>query len=66
MERVDRGDPIIVDAETGRGSHLRPPANVIAAYADKARFHARRQRKYRALRDGPAVTKDGAADRACT
>ena len=32
---------------------------MIAAYGDKARFRARRQRKYRALRDRPAVTKDG-------
>jgi phosphotransferase system enzyme I (PtsP) len=32
---------------------------VIAAYGDKARFRARRHRKYRSLRDTPAVTKDG-------
>ena len=32
---------------------------MIAAYGDKARFRARRHRKYRALRDRPAVTKDG-------
>jgi phosphotransferase system enzyme I (PtsP) len=58
MERVDQGDPIIVDANTGE-IHIRPPGNVIGAYADKARFQARRHRKYRALRDKPAVTKDG-------
>jgi phosphotransferase system enzyme I (PtsP) len=58
MERVDQGDPIIIDANTGE-VHIRPPGNVIAAYADKARFQARRHRKYRALRDKPAVTKDG-------
>ena len=39
--------------------HIRPTGEVIAAYGDKARFRARRQRKYRALRDRPAVTKDG-------
>ena len=58
MERVDQGNPIIVDAESGE-VHIRPTSGVIAAYGDKARFRARRQRKYRALRDRPPVTKDG-------
>jgi phosphotransferase system enzyme I (PtsP) len=58
MERVDEGNPIIVDAESGE-VHIRPSGGVIAAYGDKARFRARRQRKYRALRDKPSVTKDG-------
>ena len=58
IERVSTGDAVIVDAESGE-VHLRPPADVIAAYADKARFRARRQQQYRALRDQPAVTKDG-------
>jgi phosphotransferase system enzyme I (PtsP) len=58
VERVDQGNPIIVDAESGE-VHIRPPSSVIAAYGDKARFRARRQRTYRALRDAPAVTKDG-------
>jgi phosphotransferase system enzyme I (PtsP) len=58
MERVDQGNPIIVDAESGE-VHIRPTSGVIAAYRDKARFRARRQRKYRALRDRPALTKDG-------
>ena len=58
VERVDQGNPIIVDAESG-DVHIRPTSEVIAAYGDKARFHARRQRKYRALKDKPSVTKDG-------
>ncbi|MBX9590067.1 MAG: phosphoenolpyruvate--protein phosphotransferase [Hyphomonadaceae bacterium] len=58
IERVDQGNPMIVDAESGE-VHIRPSSGVIAAYGDKARFRARRQRKYRALRDKPAVTKDG-------
>jgi phosphotransferase system, enzyme I, PtsP len=58
MERVDQGNPIIVDAETGE-VHIRPSSEVITAYGDKARFRARRHRKYRALRDRPAMTKDG-------
>ena len=39
--------------------HLRPPADVEAAYAEKVRFRARRQEQYRLLRDKPAVTRDG-------
>jgi phosphotransferase system, enzyme I, PtsP len=58
MERVDQGNPIIVDADSGE-VHIRPSGGVITAYRDKARFRARRQRKYRALRDAPAITKDG-------
>lgn len=58
IERVDPGNPIIVDAETGE-VYIRPTSDVIAAYADKARFQARRQRQYRSLRDKPATTKDG-------
>jgi phosphotransferase system, enzyme I, PtsP len=58
IERVEVGDPIIVDAESGE-VHIRPSSGVIGAYAERARFRARRHRKYRALRDTPAVTKDG-------
>ena len=55
--------PIIVDGATG-DVHLRPPPDIEAAYAEKVRLRARRQEQYRALRDRPCVTKDGAADRA--
>ncbi|MDX2204619.1 MAG: putative PEP-binding protein [Hyphomicrobiaceae bacterium] len=58
VERVDQGNPIIVDADSGE-VHIRPSGEVIQAYGDKARFRARRQRKYRALKDTPTVTKDG-------
>ncbi|CAN1723199.1 phosphotransferase system, enzyme I, PtsP [Hyphomicrobium sp. 1Nfss2.1] len=58
VERVTAGDAAIVDATTGE-VHLRPSSDVIAAYSDKVRFLARRQRQYRALRDVPAVTADG-------
>src|SRR5690606_24195962 len=59
VERVSTGDPVIVDAESG-DIHLRPSAEVVAAYSDKVRFRARRQRQYQALRDLPTVTRDGA------
>lgn len=58
VDRVNPGDSIIVDAEAGE-VHLRPSPEMIAAYSDKVRFRARRQKQYEALRDVPAVTRDG-------
>ncbi len=59
VERVSAMDAAVVDAETGE-VHLRPSGEVIAAYSDKVRFRAKRQKQYEALRDRPAVTRDGA------
>ena len=56
-EIVEQGDAIIVDGDTGE-IYLRPPADVEAAYAEKARMRARRQAQYRALRDTPTVSLD--------
>ena len=55
---VEAGDPIIVDGGLG-DVQIRPPPDVQAAYAEKARLRARRQEQYRRLRDTPAVTRDG-------
>ncbi len=55
---VDPGDAIIVDGTTGH-VHVRPPADVEKAYADRVRLRARRQAQYAALRDRPCVSKDG-------
>jgi phosphotransferase system enzyme I (PtsP) len=55
---VDSGDAIIVDGVSGE-VHVRPPADIERAYAEKARFRARRQAQYAALRDRPCVTRDG-------
>ena len=57
-EIVEQGDAIIVDGQTGE-VQLRPPPDVEASYAEKARLRARRQDQYRALRDTPSVTLDG-------
>ena len=57
-EIVEQGDAIIVDGDAGE-IYLRPPADVEAAYAEKARMRARRQAQYRALRDTPTVSLDG-------
>jgi phosphotransferase system enzyme I (PtsP) len=58
VDLVEPGDAIIVDAVSGE-VQLRPPADVEAAYAEKARLRARRQEQYRKLRDVPSVTRDG-------
>ena len=55
---VDNGDAVIVDGIAGE-VHLRPNADVEAAYAEKVRFRAKRQEQYQLLRDKPAITKDG-------
>jgi phosphotransferase system, enzyme I, PtsP len=57
-EIVEHGDAIIVDGDAGE-IYLRPPADVEAAYAEKARMRAKRQAQYRALRDTPTVSVDG-------
>lgn len=56
--QVDNGDAIILDGATG-DVHIRPAPDIEAAYAEKVRFRARRQAQYAALRDKPAVSRDG-------
>ncbi len=58
LDLVNTGDPIIVDGLSGE-VHVRPPADVEAAYVEKVRFRARRQEQYRQLKEKPAVTRDG-------
>lgn len=58
LEAVEAGDAAIVDGEGGQ-LHVRPTPEVVAAYADKVRFRARKQAQYAALRNVPAVTLDG-------
>lgn len=57
---VEPGDAIIVDGASG-DVHVRPPADIEYAYAEKARLRARRQEQYHNLREVPAVSKDGVA-----
>lgn len=57
VDHVSSGDAIIVDADGGQ-VHLRPSQDVVAAYSDKVRFRARRQKRYGALKDQPAISKD--------
>ena len=55
---VEPGDAIIVDGTTG-DVHMRPPADIESAYAERVKLRERRQAQYHALRDKPCVTKDG-------
>ncbi|MEL7048762.1 MAG: phosphoenolpyruvate-utilizing N-terminal domain-containing protein, partial [Pseudomonadota bacterium] len=57
VEHAVTGDAIIVDAESGE-VHLRPSQDLVASYTDKVRLRAKRQQRYDALREKPAVTKD--------
>ena len=54
----ETGDALIIDGDSGH-VHMRPPANVEQAYAEKVRFRARRQAQFKRLRNRPSVTLDG-------
>lgn len=58
LDRVEDGDAIIVDGDTGE-VYLRPSQDIIDAYSEKARFRARRQAQYQAIRNEPSITTDG-------
>jgi phosphotransferase system, enzyme I, PtsP len=58
IDLIDTGDAIIVDGASGE-IHVRPSADIEAAYAEKVRFYAHRQARYAELRDQPAITRDG-------
>ena len=55
---LNQGDAIIADGDSGE-IYIRPPPEVISSYAEKARFRARKQAQYAAIREEPAITKDG-------
>jgi len=52
------GDSIVVDGESGE-AHLRPQAEIVAAFEAKRTLREHAQARFAALRDLPAVTKDG-------
>jgi phosphotransferase system enzyme I (PtsP) len=55
---VEADDALIVDGSNGE-VQIRPPADIEAAYAQKAKMRARRQEQYRALRNVPCISRDG-------
>nr|WP_233205256.1 phosphoenolpyruvate--protein phosphotransferase [Alkalicaulis satelles] len=58
LDRVETGDPVIVDGEFGL-LHARPSEEVRAAYDERIESLAARRRVYAGLRDAPAMTRDG-------
>ncbi|MBV9511768.1 MAG: phosphoenolpyruvate--protein phosphotransferase, partial [Caulobacteraceae bacterium] len=58
-DRVSRGDPVIVDAESGE-AYLRPRPDVVAALEARMSVRAQRRAEFAKLRDTPAVTRDEA------
>lgn len=58
LDRVEDGDPIILDGEFGL-LHVRPSQEVSEAYDERLKTLAKRYRTYARQREEPAVTKDG-------
>jgi phosphotransferase system enzyme I (PtsP) len=54
------GDAIVVDGETGE-VHLRPPVEIVAAFEEKRGLRVQAQARFAAIRDLPAITRDGVA-----
>ncbi len=52
------GDGLVLDGESGE-VHLRPPAEIIAAFEEKRGLRRQAQARFAAIRELPAVTKDG-------
>ena len=52
------GDLIAVDGEMGE-AHLRPASEIVKAFEDKRALRAQAQARFAAVRDLPAVTRDG-------
>ncbi len=60
LDHIDQGDAIIVDGDMGE-VYVRPSQDIIDSYSEKARFRARKQAQYQAIRHEPAVTRDSQA-----
>ena len=54
------GNALVLDGESGE-VHLRPPAEIIAAFEEKRNLRRQAQARFAAIREMPAVTKDGVA-----
>lgn len=58
LEHVEPDDVVIVDGEAGE-LHVRPTPELIKTYRNKIILRAQREAAFSAIRDEPAVTKDG-------
>jgi phosphotransferase system enzyme I (PtsP) len=59
LHRVEPLDPVMVDADTGT-LYIRPSEDIQQSFMENMRVRAERRQAYAALRDMPAVTRDGA------
>jgi len=57
-DRVNEGDMVIVDAESGE-AYLRPRPDVVTAIAGRIEVRNQRKAEFVKLRDTPAFTRDG-------
>jgi phosphotransferase system, enzyme I, PtsP len=57
-DRVNEGDPVVVDAEVGE-AYLRPRPDVMKAVTARIGLRAQRRAEFARLRDTPAFTRDG-------
>jgi len=57
-DRVNEGDPVVVDAET-QEAWLRPRPDVVKALKARMEVRAQRKAEFARLRDTPPITKDG-------
>ena len=58
LDHVNPGDLVIIDGDHGQ-LFLRPSDDIIAAYGDSMAAREERAQAYLALKDAPALTKDG-------
>jgi len=58
LDRIEYGDPVIVDGNNAQ-VFIRPGDDVTAAFKDNVKARIKQKELYQALRDKPAITKDG-------
>ena len=58
VDAARAGDAIVVDGETGE-THLRPSGEIVVAFEARRSLRAQRVARMAAVRDLPAITKDG-------
>ncbi|MDE2357583.1 MAG: phosphoenolpyruvate--protein phosphotransferase [Alphaproteobacteria bacterium] len=57
-DRVNEGDAVFVDGESGE-AYLRPRPDVVKAFTTRMAVRAQRRAAFARLRDTPAITRDG-------
>ena len=60
VDSARSGNAIVMDGDSGE-VHLRPPADIITVFEEKRGLRLAEQARFAAIRELPAVTKDGVA-----